>query len=98
MAYRKRHRGTTTQRGLGWSHVQDARRKRAAMVDGEPCPYCGRGMFEGQALELDHYPGRMFGSPQVTRLAHAHCNRSAGASMGNRLRGKANGWGSARRW
>lgn len=38
-------------------------------------------------VDLDHYPGRIFGGPQVTRLAHASCNRSAGAAMGNRLRG-----------
>ena len=85
MAYRKRHRGTTTQRGLGHAHEVDRRHKMAALQDGEPCPYCGRGMFRGQALELDHYPGRAFGGPQLTRLAHAHCNRSAGARMGDSL-------------
>jgi hypothetical protein len=93
-----RWKGTTTQRGLGWSHVRDRRGKMAALRDGEPCPYCGRGMFRGQALELDHYPGRVFGGPQVTRLAHARCNRAAGARMGNRLRGMASGWSQSRRW
>lgn len=37
-------------------------------------------------LDFDHYPGRVFGGPQVMRLAHAKCNRSAGATIGNRLR------------
>jgi len=98
VGYRKRHRGTTAQRGLGHAHEVDKRHKMAALHDGEPCPYCGRGMFRGQALELDHYPGRAFGGPQFTRLAHAHCNRSAGATMGNRMRAVAKGWASARRW
>jgi hypothetical protein len=37
-------------------------------------------------LDYDDYPGRMFGGPQIKRLAHAHCNRSAGARAGNRMR------------
>lgn len=37
-------------------------------------------------VDLDHYPGRIFGGPQVTRLAHQHCNRKAGQALGARLR------------
>jgi hypothetical protein len=51
---------------------------RAAVLAGAP-PWLGR-------LDLDDYPGRVFGGPQVRRLSHAHCNRSAGAAMGNRMR------------
>jgi hypothetical protein len=39
------------------------------------------------AVDLDDWPGRVFGGPQVKLLAHAHCNRSAGGTLGNRLRG-----------
>ena len=98
MAYRKRHRGTTTQRGVGHAHVKDKRAKMAALRDGiDRCPYCGWPMWRTQELELDHHPGRVFGGPQVTRLAHARCNRSAGAAMGNRLRGQRRD-GRRRRW
>jgi hypothetical protein len=37
-------------------------------------------------LDLDHFPGRMYGGPQTVRLAHSHCNQSAGATAGNRAR------------
>lgn len=37
-------------------------------------------------LDLDDFPGRIYGGPQVKRLAHATCNRSAGATLGNQLR------------
>jgi hypothetical protein len=51
------------------------------MRNGDPCAKCGGPMFVGQALDVDHYPGRMFGGPQITRLAHRYCNRRAGAIM-----------------
>ena len=37
-------------------------------------------------LDLDDFPGRIYGGPQIKRLAHSRCNRSAGATTGNRLR------------
>ena len=37
-------------------------------------------------LDLDDWPGRIFGGVQVKRLSHRHCNRSAGATLGNGLR------------
>lgn len=37
-------------------------------------------------LDLDDWPGRIFGGPQVKRLAHRKCNRIRGAQLGNRLR------------
>ncbi len=77
---------TTTQRGLGGSHQADRRRQLAALRPGQPCPRCGTGMYPWQRLDLDDYPGRVFGGPQVKRLAHARCNRQAGARLGNRLR------------
>jgi hypothetical protein len=38
-------------------------------------------MFRGQFLDLDDFPGRMFGGPQTKLLAHRSCNRRAGAYM-----------------
>ena len=98
MAYRKRHRGTTTQR-LGRNHAPDRRRLLAALKDGDLCWRCGQPMFRWQALDRDHVIDRVRGGidgPAV--LAHARCNRSAGARAGNRMRGAAKRWAQARRW
>jgi hypothetical protein len=50
---------------------------------GQPCCRCNQPMLPGQPLDLDHSdadPTRYRG------VAHAHCNRSAGATKGNRQR------------
>jgi hypothetical protein len=83
---------TTTQRGLGYDHQRERKRQLAALRDGDICPRCGRPMFRGQYLDLDDFPGRMLGGPQVKLLAHRSCNRSAGA----RLREAARRWRAAR--
>jgi hypothetical protein len=70
---------TTTQRGLGYDHQLDRKRQLAALRDGDPCPRCGGPMFRGQYLDLDDFPGRIFGGPQVKLLAHRYCNRRAGS-------------------
>lgn len=88
MVARVRWRGTTTQRGLGAPHQADIRRLRATLQDGEPCWRCGQPMYHWQALDRDHLTARALGGangPAV--LAHASCNRSAGARLGNRMRG-----------
>jgi len=74
--------------GLGWSHQKARKAALAALVEGEPCELCGAGMWLWQALDLDHEVARALGGKDGrTRLTHASCNRSRGASMGNRLRG-----------
>jgi 5-methylcytosine-specific restriction endonuclease McrA len=90
MAYRRRPRGTTTERGLGWDHVKDKRRLMAAHRDGDPCWRCGRPMYKWQRLERDHVTPRALGGmdgPAV--LAHAYCNRSAGGKLASRRRSYA---------
>lgn len=50
------------------------------------------GKYVAPLLDLDDFPGRAFGGPQIKRLSWRRCNRSAGATMGNRmgpLRGNA---------
>jgi 5-methylcytosine-specific restriction endonuclease McrA len=94
-----RWRGTTTQRGLGAAHQADKRTLKAALQDGTPCWRCGQPMYRWQKLDRDHIIDRVNGGtdgPAV--LAHEHCNRSAGARMGNRRRGAAIRWAQARRW
>ena len=47
-----------------------------------PCHHCGGLMIPGQALDLDHTDDRR----GYRGMAHAACNRSAGATLGNRRR------------
>jgi hypothetical protein len=81
-----RWQGTTTQRGLGAPHVRDKKRLKAQLQDGEPCWRCGQPMYQWQELDRDHVIDRALGGmegPAV--LAHASCNRSAGAKLGNQM-------------
>lgn len=56
---------------------------RSAVLHGAP-PWLGE-------LDFDHYPGRVFGGPQIRRLSHRSCNRSAGGTLGNKLKATP-GW------
>ena len=59
----------------------------ATMVDGTPCPFCKLPMRKTQRLDYDHVIPIMFGGIDgPMRLSHSHCNRSVGASAGNRMR------------
>ena len=49
---------------------------------GKPCVRCGRPMLPDQPLDLDH---RDDGNG-CAGFAHSHCNRSAGAKLGNAMR------------
>lgn len=76
-----------TADGLGAAHQAERRRQLAALWPGQPCPRCGRGLYPGQPLDLDHMIARALGGASgPVLLAHARCNRSAGAALGNRLR------------
>lgn len=82
-----RYRGTTAQRGLGGDHVADKKRLMALHRDGDPCWRCGKPMFKWQKLDRDHIVDRALGGtngPAV--LAHASCNRAAGARLSNQVR------------
>jgi hypothetical protein len=82
-----RYSGTTSQRGLGADHQADKKRLKALHRDGDLCWRCGQPMYKSQELDRDHMVDRVLGGasgPAV--LAHAACNRSAGAKLGNQLR------------
>ena len=82
-----RYRGTTEQRGVGHAHRADKKRLKALLRDGEPCWRCGQPMYKWQELDRDHIVDRALGGAQGPAvLAHASCNRSAGAKLGNQLR------------
>lgn len=85
---RHHHRLTTTQRGLGYKH-QRLRERLLPHAWGTPCPLCGKLMLKGQDLDLDHeIPRALGGKAGQGRMTHRHCNRSAGARLGNALRGR----------
>lgn len=81
----------------GAEHRAAARRLKAAMRDGDPCCRCGQPMWRWQlaldrhdirGIDADHYrQARAHGGHLPDALAHRRCNRSAGATLGNRLRG-----------
>ena len=78
--------GTTAQRGLGSGHVADKKRLMAFHRDGDLCWRCGQPMYKWQELDRDHVVDRALGGTQGPAvLAHASCNRSAGARLGNKL-------------
>jgi hypothetical protein len=82
-----RYRGTTTERGLGYKHMADRKRLLELHCDGDPCWRCGQPMYKSQELDRDHVVDRVLGGtdgPAV--LAHASCNRSAGARLSNQVR------------
>lgn len=84
-----RYAGTTAQRGLGGYHQADKKRLLALHRDGDLCWRCGQPMYKWQKLDRDHVIDRSLGGasgPAV--LAHASCNRRAGARLGNRLQSR----------
>lgn len=65
----------------------------AALADGQPCARCqSRGIYhpmyraQTRFLDVDEFPGRMYGGPQVRALSFRRCNRQAGARAGNAAR------------
>lgn len=90
--------GSTQHRGYGAAHQRRARELKAAMHDGDPCCRCGAPMWRWQltvsrndirGIDADHHKqARALGGGLPDALAHRRCNRSAGASLGNRLRGQ----------
>lgn len=80
--------GSPTSRGYGYAHRRQRAHLMSRLQDGDPCCRCGRPMYRGQALEADHHGVPMtMGGLLPDALAHASCNRRAGAVLGNRMRG-----------
>jgi hypothetical protein len=109
MAYRKRHNGTTTQRGYGRRHQLERARWKPHVETGTiQCqaviclmPYgrrIGRLIPPGAPWHLGHTPDRS----GWTGPEHMQCNEADGARRGNRMRARigtaAPRWPSARRW
>ena len=106
-------RRTTTERGLGSEHQREKRvqKRDLSARPGLPCPRCGGPMYATpeqaaaaglprrlRYIDLDDFPGRIYGGVQVKLLAHRYCNRSAGARLGNRRRGLKRAAEKYNRW
>ena len=56
------------------------------------------GRYVSPQLDLDDFPGRRYGGPQVKRLSYRACNRSSGARAGNRTRARKPRAATYTRW
>jgi hypothetical protein len=74
-------------KAYGYRH-QQARARLLPKAWGTPCPLCGAVMWKTEPLDLDHSTPLALGGTTGDRIVHAVCNRSAGATLGNRLRGR----------
>jgi hypothetical protein len=71
------------QRGYGREHQRLRREVGRVVASGQArCAICGKPIAPGARFDLDHTPDRSaYRGP-----AHVSCNRSDGASRGNRMR------------
>ena len=77
---------SSTTSPYGYDHRQ-RRVKLLKRAYGMACPMCGHTMRKDQPLDLDHStPVASGGSGAGDRIAHAACNRSAGAALRERLK------------
>ena len=95
MAARVRWQGSSTARGYGSRHQALRKRLLLRWRPGDPCARCGQPMWGPAAMiDLGHTADRT----GYTGLEHRRCNRGDGARRGNRMRGTARRWASARHW
>lgn len=79
---------STTRRGYNGSHRRDREKAIRDLHEGDPCPFCGNGMYLDQELDFDHeVPVALGGKEGPKRLSHAFCNRSAGGKLAAAIRG-----------
>lgn len=74
---------STTGRGYGWTHQRLRKQWEPRVMAGDcACAKCGQPIHPGQAWDLGHTADRQ----GYTGPEHQRCNRSEGASRGNRMR------------
>lgn len=94
-AARTRPRLSAAARGYGPPHRKLLAAAKAAWYPGQPCARCGQPITsltmldrKGEivsAVDLGHVDGS--GKTMYQGLEHRYCSRSAGARLGNRMRG-----------
>jgi hypothetical protein len=103
---RTKPRLPASARGYGPPHRKRVTAAKAAWWPGQPCARCGRPITSltmtdrrgrtVSAVDLGHVDGS--GKTAYAGLEHRFCSRSAGAKLGNRMRGQARQWATSRRW
>jgi len=94
-------RGTTEDRGYGHAHRTERERRLAIYRPGDICAHGGEPLpwwplaYARRFLDLPHNADRSGYLPGLSCRRH---NRAEGATRGNRMRGRARAWASARRW
>ena len=80
----RKPRANAAERGYGSKHVKTRRKLLAQLVDGSPCPWCGKPLHKRAEANWDHAPLeadhskalKHHGPGDADRLLHRHCNRS----------------------
>lgn len=95
MAKRSRPRLSAAERGYGNDHRKHVTAAKATFVPGQACARCGQPITSlwmtdrigrrVSAVDLGHVDGT--GKTQYQGLEHRKCSRSAGATLGNVMRG-----------
>src|SRR6185503_14110413 len=103
---RTKPRLSAAERGYGPDHQKRVRAAKAAWRPGQPCARCGQPITSltmvdrrgrvVSAVDLGHVDGS--GKTAYQGLEHRRCSRSAGAAMGNRMRGLTRQWATSRQW
>ena len=103
---RTRPRLSAAERGYHYRHRKLVTAARAAWRPGQPCARCGQPIWQlsrvlpngktESLVDLGHVDGS--GKTMYQGLEHRHCSRSAGARMGNRMRGRQRRWQASRQW
>lgn len=96
-----RWNGTTAERGYGHLHQSERERRLALYRPGDICAHGGEPLlywplaYARRFLDLPHTADRTGYLPGLSCRRH---NRADGAIRGNRSRGIARAWRTARRW
>ena len=106
MAKRSRPRLSAAERGYGNEHRKHVTAAKATFLPGQACARCGQPITSlwmtdrigrrVSAVDLGHVDGT--GKTQYQGLEHRRCSRSAGARMGNRMRGMRVRVTASREW
>lgn len=75
----------TTERGLGWLHVQAVEALKLRHKDGSPCDWCGRPMFLDQMKNWDYSPDAPLRGNGVLQGDHSRMSRAECLRRGEKV-------------
>jgi 5-methylcytosine-specific restriction endonuclease McrA len=96
-----RYKGSSSERGLGYQHRLTRKRLLLRALN-TWCPLrlpgCDGLMVDPSRMDLDHTIPRALGGTRGDRIVCRHCNRSAGATLGNQMRQQVRAYVHSRQW